>query len=441
MRTYCAAKPANGSPATPPAESSAVSSKLLDLMCRMLLGVSSAVVAFGGTREEGDAESRDASARSEAISSGQWVLFEKMAWDASSLIAELIVCQDEAVHRLASWSAVGKHADKSSSDGAGGAAVKAEIAMWGAAVERMKVILLVLAISARMDGPVPSVDEAARADEEQDISAQDNADISWWLLAQLVPGGASEGPGQGAIALTSRHAASRRGMMDGSGYARGLRPPAASLSLLTAPSMGFLSGGAGPGMGVGGGGSGGLEGEPYNVNVRLGEMNRNLYLVSGGRGERKRGPSGVVGGALPAQGAQSSSLMQKIQRERQAAMASLQGGQARVNTSGEGVILPIDDDLLSYLGVGRGQGFERFDLRTLHLLDVLGAYFPYCRSAVTEAIVSYLTAQHSAPSIAQYAEVRASERASERETHANESERASEKYLRVRWPQGVRGVE
>ena len=51
-----------------------------------------------------------------------------------------------------------KHADKSSSDGAGGAVVKAEITMWGAAVERMKVILLVLAISARMDGPVPSVD-------------------------------------------------------------------------------------------------------------------------------------------------------------------------------------------------------------------------------------------------------------------------------------------
>ena len=104
----------------------------------------------------------------------------------------------------------------------------------------------------------------------------------------------------------------------------------------------------------------------------------------------------MVAGGLPAQGTQSWSLMQEIQRERQAATALLQG---------EGETLAMDDDILSYLGVGRAPGFEQFDLQTLHLLDVLGAYFPYCKAAMTEATVSELTAQHSVPSIDQYIEL------------------------------------
>ena len=55
------------------------------------------------------------------------------------------------------------------------------------------------------------------------------------------------------------------------------------------------------------------------------------------------------------------------------------------------------------MGPGGG-GVDEFDLRTLHLLDVLAAYFPYSKIGVTEAVVSYLTAQHSVPSIDQYKE-------------------------------------
>ena len=167
-------------------------------------------------------------------------------------------------------------------------------------------------------------------------------------------------------------------------------------SLVIAPGMRFGGGGAGPGICVGGGGTSGLAGAQSESSLMLSEGNRNLYLISGQSGRRQATKQGRAADSAPAL------LMQTIQRQRAAAMSDLDFR----NGPGKGGVIDsrmisADQDVLAHMGWlgGRSKGMN---LRTLHLLDVLAAYFPYCKSGVTEALVCYLTAQHAVPSIDQY---------------------------------------
>jgi hypothetical protein len=47
----------------------------------------------------------------------------------------------------------------------------------------------------------------------------------------------------------------------------------------------------------------------------------------------------------------------------------------------------VEEDLVCHLAEAGGG----IDLKTLHLLDVLASYFPYCKASVTEAVVAFRT--------------------------------------------------
>jgi hypothetical protein len=358
---------------------------------------------------------------------GQWALLQKMSNDMCSLLPELIAGQEFSIQRLLCIAPADACADDDMGGSGGGQGAKmaavpvragrddggaeesrlvAEVAAWGLAVERSKVMVLLLAVSAGGYASVRNGEGGDGGEEEEGAFAYTHAHNSWWLLAQLVDGrAAGKGDGEGGGNGAGGGAVARSyggGSYPSNGQERAsLR---ACLSLLLAPGTTFGGGGAGPGVCVGGGGTRGVGSEHQERRVHLGEANRRLYDLGKSASLLLKGvPTG-------AGGAQSSFLLEKIQRERRAAMASLQamGGASAGEAALKTMWPSADEDMLAVLRRGEPgaqHGNAHMHLKTLHLLDLMGAYLPYCRSAVTEAIVSYLTAQHSVPSIEQYKEL------------------------------------
>ena len=171
---------------TSPDLAQACDKELLDSMCRLLWDISSAVVSLcergGGTERE---------VRARAVASGQWVVLKEMSRDASRLLSHFISCQDLAMRCLDSHISAGALGSATATVAVGSAplteALRHEMIQWGLAVESVKATFLVLAIhaasSVSSDGA--ETDSVVGHEWSQADNLHRNADMCWWLIAQV----------------------------------------------------------------------------------------------------------------------------------------------------------------------------------------------------------------------------------------------------------------
>ena len=179
-----AASPAQTKTSPDPAQ--ACNKELLDSMCRLLWDISSAVVSLcergGGTERE---------VRARAVASGQWVVLKEMSRDASRLLSHFISCQDLAMRCLDSHISAGALGSATATVAVGSAplteALRHEMIQWGLAVESVKAIFLVLAIHAAssVSSGGAETDPVVGHEGSQADNLHRNADMCWWLIAQV----------------------------------------------------------------------------------------------------------------------------------------------------------------------------------------------------------------------------------------------------------------
>ena len=182
-----AASPAQTKTSPDPAQ--ACNKELLDSICRLLWDISSAVVSlcarggFGGGTES--------QVRARAVASGQWVLLQEMSSDASRLLSHFISCQDLAMRCLDSHISAGALGSATATVAVGSAsateALRHEMIQWELAVESVKAIFLVLAIHAAssVSSGGAETDPVVGHEGSQADNLHRNADMSWWLIAQV----------------------------------------------------------------------------------------------------------------------------------------------------------------------------------------------------------------------------------------------------------------